>query len=373
MRSIRGAACAAVVSFMCLISAGVAFAQSQDSYYPAVRDAWHQAGLLESRNDWVGAENAYQKTIDESSPLPLNIREWFRGTAAYGLGRCAARLQNGKNVRAYLAYAFDHHFWNSSLIKLDSQVVAVAGPQWLDSVSNFWRTVCNAEQVNWRPQEPYIFYPNGYDSSSPWPLIIAMHGGNANFENFAEYWRPMASVLKAVIVVPPGEVRESEITNSWGADMRYIEQPILRIAHDMISKRLVDPTQVYLSGFSQGAQASIELTIMHPELFRGAIAMSGFTSEQPTDSALRIAHQHGVRIYALTGEFEDPTFRKEIGDAHSACVAKGIPFELTIVPGMIHEVPIDFPTLYPRAWDWIRMPDRASAPPQVAAGRNGQN
>ncbi len=372
MRSLVYAALIAAVVFGLHIACGTALAQ-EDSYYPPVRNAWHDAGFAETHGDWLGAAKAYQKAIDQSSPLPLHIREWFRGTAAYGIARCAARMNDPKSARAYLAYAFDHHFWNSSLIKLDSCAVAVCGATWLDSLAVYWREVCNKEQLNWRTQDPFIFYPTGYDSTARWPLLIAMHGGNGNYENFAEYWRPMATVLHAVIVVPPGEVRESEITNSWGADMKYVEKPILGIAKAMIAKHLVDSSKIYLTGFSQGAQASIELAVLHPEIFRGAIAMAGFTSDRPTDSALQVARKRGTRIYAFTGEFEDPTFRKQIEDAHTVCLRNGIAFEWMIVPGMIHQVPVDFQTRFPPAWDWIQGQQRAGVSIEPSSVQRGQN
>jgi predicted esterase len=188
-----------------------------------------------------------------------------------------------------------------------------------------------------------------------------MHGGNGNNESYDQRWPEMSRILKAVIVVPPGIYRESEITNSWGSDMDQIEGPIIAEVHRVINAHHADPHQVYLTGFSQGGQASIELTLRHPDLFKGAIAMSGFTSDPPSDSALAVIRSHGIRIYAISGEMEDPTFHSQIVTIHKDCQKAGIPFELEIVPGMIHEFPLDMETKLLKAWNWLHAPLSATA------------
>ena len=347
----------------CAILICIAFApargQGNDSY-EFVRADLHLEGAAEYRGDWATAKSYCRKIIDESVTLPLDVREWFRGTTGYLLARCAARLKDTTTTHTSLEYAFRHHFWNSSLIQLDSSIVAICGTVWLDSISRFWGSICAQERPNWHEQPPYVFYPSGYDSTARWPLIIAMHGGNANYENFSGYWHSMASELKAVVAVPPGVLRESEITNSWGGKMEVIEPAILDLVKRFTSQHMVDDSKIYLAGFSQGAQASIELSLRHPEIFQGAIAMAGFVSQSFTDSALAVAHQQGLRIYAITGESEDPTFRAQIQQIHDQCIRAEIPFELSIVPGMIHEVPLDFRSRFLTAWEWVRLAQEAN-------------
>jgi hypothetical protein len=92
--------------------------------------------------------------------------------------------------------------------------------------------------------------------------------------------------------------------------------------------------------------------------------MSGFTSDPPTDSALATIRQNGTRIYAVSGEYEDPLFRSQIQHIHELCMKSRIPFELRFIPGMIHEVPLDLSSQFQDAWNWLHAPltnDDASA------------
>jgi predicted esterase len=331
-------------------------AQAADAYEFVCMD-WHLAGISEYQSDWPAAINYYRKALAECRVLPLEVREWYSGTAYYGIARCESR--EGKDpsvVRSSLAKAFGHQFWNFALAQTDSVMLSKCGFPWLDSCSQFWSNVLSEERPLWREQEPLIFYPVGYDSSARWPLIVALHGGNGNYQSFAEHWLGMANDLKAIIVIPAGVLRQSQITNSWGFEIDTIEKSIVGLADGFTSRHLADPSQVYLAGFSQGAQASIELTLLRPDVFRGAIAMSGFVDHPISDSDLLRAKEHGVRLYEITGQYEDPIFQKEMDSIHSQCLKANIPFGLEIAPGMIHEIPLDFHAQFLRAWNWVRPP-----------------
>ncbi len=340
-------------------------AQPSENYEFVCVD-WHLAGISEYQHNWHNAIDYYQKVIQESMPLPLEIREWYRGTAFYGIARCDCQLGKDTSiVRTALEKAFSHHFWNFELAAADSQLmVGCGGRSWLDSQSQHWKDIFLEEKPLWQDQPPIIFYPDGYDSSARWPLIIALHGGNGNYESFAEHWRGMSNDLKAVIAIPAGVLRESQITNSWGSDIGLVEKPILNLVSEMTSKHLVDPSKVYLAGFSQGAQAAMELAVLRPKIFRGAIAMSGFVDRSIPDSVLRIAHYCSVRMYAITGEDEGLAFRNQIDAFHTICTKAGIPFELKILPDMVHEVPLDFHNQFLQAWEWMRPPQQANRQPE---------
>jgi len=334
-------------------------AQAADAHEFVCVD-WHLAGISEYQGNWQAAIGYYRKAITDCRVLPLEVREWYSGTAYYGIARCESRAgEDPSVVRSTLASAFGHQFWNFALAQTDSIMFSKCGFPWLDSCSRFWSHVLTEERPLWRDQAPIVFYPAGYDSSDHWPLIVALHGGNGNYQGFAEHWLGMANELKAIIAIPAGVLRQSQITNSWGSNIDTVEKSVVELAASFTSKHLADPSQVYLAGFSQGAQASIELTLLRPDVFRGAIAMSGFVDRPISDSVLHVAKERGVRLYEITGQFEDATFQKEIDSIHSDCLRANIPFELEIAPGMIHEIPLDFQAQFLRAWHWVRPPMQA--------------
>jgi predicted esterase len=343
----------AMMLILSLLLQPSAYAQDPDAL-AAVRADWHLCGIAESRSEWQLASDTYQKVIEESSVLPLNMREWFRGTAAYGIARCQSRLQNADLARVALGYAAEHHFWNFALIRTDSVMVRMVGSTVVDSLDRVWSHIAASERTQWLPQAPISYTPRAYDRSPRWPLIIAMHGGNGNYESFASRCRAMADTLGAVIIVPAGVLRESQITNSWGANFDQIAGYIIPLVRDLVQQGLVDSQQVYLTGFSQGAQATIELCLRYPHIFRGGIPMSGFSSTDFSDSLLIAAHNAGTRLYAISGEYEDANFRSQLGVVQARCHETGVPFILNVEPQMIHEVPLDLERRFVVAWNWVR-------------------
>jgi len=359
MRSVLSRVFIFIISVVAAHASARSFAPMGDSYM-FVRTDWHLAGIAEANADWRGAISYYEKVIEESAPLNIYVREWYRGTAGYGIARAWAHLGDQGRIKRSMNYAFEHHFWNFKLVQIDSAVMAACGKEWVDSAAKFWGAVAQEESGRWHEQKLITFYPKDYDSTARWPLIVALHGGNGNYENFAEYWNGMADVVGAVIVIPPGVIRESEVTNTWEAKMDRIEGPITDLVRRFTQKNLADPKEVYLTGFSQGAQASIELTLLHPDIFRGAISMSGFSSKIFSDSVLEVARQKDAHVYAITGDLEYDVFRSQIEQARDRCVAKAIPFELKIVPGMIHEVPLDLRAQFLPAWNFVHSVSEAS-------------
>ena len=341
-----------------LVTSGSLRAQEKD-YYTAVRVDWHLAGISECHEDWPAAIRYYQNVIAESKPFLLDSREWYVGTASYGIARCAAHIGDTITVRSSLVRALGHHFWNFSLIRADSLMLNVCGAAWIDSVTKFWSGVLEDERPTWQAQQPIMFYPDGYDSTPRWPLVIALHGGNDCYESFAQQWRQMAKELRVVVAVAPGVIRESQITNSWGSQTELVEKSIVGLVSRLTSAHLADPSQVYLTGFSQGAEYSIELSLRRPDIFMGAISMSGFVSDTLSDSTLAVAKRHGVRVYAITGDNECQTFHSKIESAQQECARAGIPFNLSILPGMTHEVPLDFHRQFLTAWNWVRPASQA--------------
>ena len=321
---------------------------------------WHLTGVAERQGDWIGARNEYKHVLEQSLTLSLNIREWFIGTAYYGIARCSARLRETEEARRNLALAYSHHFWNTSLIELDSSLVSACGKSWIDSLGNFWSQVARDESGTLPPQEPIVYAPDSIRPGEKLPILIALHGGNGSYESFAQSWRNMPNAHRVIVVVPPGVYRTSDITNSWESDFNLIGNYLGAMLPRLYAIPHADSTNVYLTGFSQGAQASIELTLRHPDLYRGAIAFAGFTPCNWSDSLLDVAKSHHISIYAVSGDWEEPTFFAQLKNGQAICSAKGIPFIVGVETGMIHEVPLDLPLRFSEAWSWIRNTDQAA-------------
>jgi predicted esterase len=324
---------------------------------------WHLAGVSEVQGNWQDAQKYFRNVIEEAVLLPLSAREWYRSVSWLGISRSAARLYDITTAKSALIAAFRHRFSNGALLAEDSQYVSIVGKAWLDSLNDFWNNIHTINRSDWQQQEPIVFMPTnsstmGKGSKSEGmaklPMIVALHGGNGNYESFAHYWESVAQTEQVIIIVPPGPIRTSEIENSWDYNVDTFAPSILQLIRDYVTKTGADPNRVYIAGYSEGAQAAIILALKYPRIFRGAIAFAGFNYTLLSDSILERASALHTRIYALSGEWDSKAFLSRISQTRDECTAAGIPFQLEIETGMVHEMPLDFPKRFSDAWSWLQ-------------------
>jgi pimeloyl-ACP methyl ester carboxylesterase len=113
--------------------------------------------------------------------------------------------------------------------------------------------------------------------------------------------------------------------------VRTRRMPLALIAAANIMRQYpVDPSRVFVAGFSGGAQVALRLALAYPDVFRGAILNSGSeligTSDVPLPAAdLFHLFQTRSRIVYTTGDFDLQPYSKERGSVASLadfCVAQ---------------------------------------------------
>lgn len=328
-------------------------AHAQRSELPFLRVDWHLATIAEMQGRWADALRDYQRVIDETASLPLQIREWYRGTARFAMARCYCRLPDAAKTKEAMKDALEHHFWNSLLTRLDTTLINACGAHWIDSSLAYWLNVKTMERTYWTEQKQVIIAPPNIKSGEKLPLIIALHGGNANYLDFADAWFAIAKEEHAIVVVPPGIVRESEVTNSWETDFTAIDSLVSSIITTLGQNPLIDTNHVILTGYSQGAQASLYVSLKHPNVIRGAILFSGFAQHPLSQSEIDQSAKAGVRLYSFVGQYEEPMFATSIQEAATYLNENKVAFKIEHVDGMCHEVPLDLRTRFQTAWSWV--------------------
>jgi predicted esterase len=281
------------------------------------------------------------------------MRTWFRGTAYYGQALCEARLGDTQSAKKSISTAAELHFWDFALIAEDSALRGIVGEKWIDSVEAYWDNVRIAEMGVWPSQGIKVIRPQSDSLYAPLPVIIALHGGNASYEEFAEYWPQIAEALHVLVIVPPGISRISDVTNSWGYDVPPVEKMLVELVQSMKAQHIGDSNRIYLAGFSQGAQMTIEVGLKHSELFFGLVSICGFAQQVPDSLMLSHDRQNGIRLYMLCAEHENHRFEKMASEVGSALNRASVPLRMESLQGSLHEMPLDFIGAFSRAWKWL--------------------
>ena len=182
------------------------------------------------------------------------------------------------------------------------------------------------------------------------PTLIMMHGYGSNAQDlfgFTPYLPKHYNVisLEAPISLPMGgyawfPLRIDLPLEAWieAADINRISKLVLDTLESCISSEYLDPKQVSLLGFSQGAMLGWTLALNYPDRFQRLIALSGFVVEQAIqipnerDSIPKIYAAHGTNDGVIPIQMARDTIRplaqkypaidyREFPDAHEVSQA----------------------------------------------------
>jgi len=322
--------------------------------YDSVMTLWHNAELSLSEQKFQDAANWFHRTIEASSHLDdYDEREWYNGNAAYGLARSHAAMGDTLAARIWLGQALGHHFWQFNIVHSDSAIVRVCGEERIDSLCAFWGREQKWEAPQWNRVFPKVIFPRGYTRKHSYPLIVALHGGNDNYAEFAYHWTSIADEANAVIIVPPGIDRFSPISFAWEFDIARIDSAIIPLIDKTIHEENIDRARIYIAGYSQGGNAALNLALRHPDIVCGALVIAGFNYSTLDNADLKRAKQSGTRIYTISGEYDYQPFVQSLENSKKVCDEFGIPFHFELADGMTHEMPLNFADVFRSAWHWL--------------------
>lgn len=151
---------------------------------------------------------------------------------------------------------------------------------------------------------------------APHPSIILLHGYGSNADDlfaFADYLPDHFTVisLEAPMNTPFGgkawySIHFDAAQDKW-ADLKEAEKSLVAITQQLkyfINKYHLNPKDICLMGFSQGAILSWALLLDHPKQFRRAVCMSGFIDARLLKKPLQ--EYQNILAYASHGK-DDPT------------------------------------------------------------------
>ena len=119
----------------------------------------------------------------------------------------------------------------------------------------------------------YISTPNNYDSSKSYPLLIALHGGT-RVDSSTAYWLleqlyiPTFEKTDLLIVAP------NSPSNFGWSKVKGLES-IKAVIENINQEYFIDSDKYFVSGYSMGAIMAWYVVEKIPELFIGAIPVSG--------------------------------------------------------------------------------------------------
>ena len=210
-------------------------------------------------------------------------------------------------------------------------------PQQLEAIRQNYLTFAPT-----RSGTPVAFKPDRGRGPNGWPLMLLLHGRGDSPTSYFEVARGWAE-LGYLAVAVPGTESAGEGRYQWSGDSLGGTHASLRAIVDSdLLAGLIDPTQVYLFGFSQGGLHAGLLAIDRPEDYAGAVVISpggGNLVDRLLDP--KIPADTPRRICFIYGE-EEKYFPIVTDVWKTACKASNWRFEVMTHPGG-HDLPAEWP------------------------------
>jgi phospholipase/carboxylesterase len=137
-----------------------------------------------------------------------------------------------------------------------------------------------------------ISVPPGYSPGRPAPLLVLLHGAGGDAKQALGWLQPVADENGLILLAPQSEDRTWDvIMGGFGPDVRRIDDAL----SEVFRRFAIDPGQMAIGGFSDGASYALTLGVINGTLFRHVIAFSpGFVAASRAEGHPRFFVSHGV-------------------------------------------------------------------------------
>jgi phospholipase/carboxylesterase len=146
-----------------------------------------------------------------------------------------------------------------------------------------------------------LYVPRQAAPQRPLPLIVLLHGGGGNAEDFRSKF-PLAEEFGVVMLVIDSRHNTWDgIDSVFGPDVQFIDAA-LRYTFERVA---IDPGRIALGGLSDGGAYSLSLGMVNGDLFTHLVAVAPgfFAPPAPPAGRPRIFVAHGTRdnVYRVAG------------------------------------------------------------------------
>ncbi len=141
-------------------------------------------------------------------------------------------------------------------------------------------------------RDALLYVPTTYRAETPLPLVLMLHGAGGTARGGIEPLLGSAEAANLILVSPRSRGRTWDAVGGLeGRDVPFVDA----ILAETMGRYAIDPAQVAVAGFSDGASYALTLGLANGDLFRAIIGFSpGFRAGRQPRGRPRVFVSHGV-------------------------------------------------------------------------------
>jgi predicted esterase len=172
----------------------------------------------------------------------------------------------------------------------------------------FVQGVCSAQDfqvierfLNDNPRQKYLIQlPKDYSLDKTYPLFIAIHWFKGNAKQQVDEWKFFTNKEKYILLCP-------EFRNGYQRLKQAEDKKLIQIIKEAKKRFSIDGDNIFLVGYSGGAQFVHRFAFKHPEHIKAACVLAGGEYDTPPNSD----RARKVTYFIAVGE-EDERYRKTL-------------------------------------------------------------
>ncbi len=183
--------------------------------------------------------------------------------------------------------------------------------------------------------------PKTYSKSRTYPVFLILHGGGSTIARAKANWKSHILDDEYIQVFLQSYIHYDMHTYGWKSSDPRTREEIKRCYAEIVENYSVDQSRVVIGGISAGATMAIDIA------FTGIIPITGFIAVcpgKPTEfktEGIEAAVKAGKKGILIAGETDFYRPRQE--EMINAFNKLGFKYLYTVIPGLGHDYPADFP------------------------------
>ncbi len=187
-----------------------------------------------------------------------------------------------------------------------------------------------------------VVTPKNYSKTKKYPAFFILHGGGSTIARAKKNWTSNSLTNDFIVVFLQSYIHYDMHTYGWKSSDPKTREGIKRCYDEIIANYPVDTSKVAIGGISAGATTAIDI------VFADIIPTNGFITVcpgKPTDfkeEGIKSAAGSGKKGIIVAGEKD--FYRPKQDEMINGFNKLGFKYLYTVIPGMGHDYPKDFPT-----------------------------